>query len=219
MDENTVRRRSIAIPRLQPVETDADIERLAKLAHEIWFEYWPAHIGEAQTRYMVERFQTAEAIRRDMASSAYEYWFVLAPDDGRVVGYTGGHAEPKTGRFFISKIYLRACERGRHFASGVIAFYEDLCRERGLRAMYLTVNKGNVLGIRDTRATALRSSTPSRPTLARALLWTITLWRSAWTRARWGGDLRARLTRVCDAIDCWQHRLLPSLLRRVPRVS
>lgn len=122
MDENAVRRRSIAIPRLQPVETDADIERLAKLAHEIWFEYWPAHIGEAQTRYMVERFQTAEAIRRDMASSAYEYWFVLAPDDGRVVGYTGGHAEPKTGRFFISKIYLRA--------------------------MYLTVNKGNVLGIR-----------------------------------------------------------------------
>lgn len=148
MDENTVRRRSIAIPRLQPVETDADIERLAKLAHEIWFEYWPAHIGEAQTRYMVERFQTAEAIHRDMASSAYEYWFALAPDDGRVVGYTGGHAEPKTGRFFISKIYLRACERGRHFASGVIAFYEDLCRERGLRAMYLTVNKGNVLGIR-----------------------------------------------------------------------
>ena len=70
MDENTVRRRSIAIPRLQPVETDADIERLAKLAHEIWFEYWPAHIGEAQTRYMVERFQTAEAIHRDMASSA-----------------------------------------------------------------------------------------------------------------------------------------------------
>lgn len=101
MDENTVRRRSIAIPRLQPVETDADIERLAKLAHE-----------------------------------------------SRVVGYTGGHAEPKTGRFFISKIYLRACGRGRHFASGVIAFYEDLCRKRGLRAMYLTVNKGNVLGIR-----------------------------------------------------------------------
>ena len=65
-----------------------------------------------------------------------------------MVGYTGGHAEPKTGRFFISRIYLRACERGRHFASGVIAFYEDLCRERGLRAMYLTVNKGNVLGIR-----------------------------------------------------------------------
>ena len=30
----------------------------------------------------------------------------------------------------------------------MIAFYDDLCRERGLRAMYLTVNKGNVLGIR-----------------------------------------------------------------------
>lgn len=85
MDENAAQQRALAMPGLQPVETDADIERLAKLAHEIWFEYWPAHIGEAQTRYMVERFQTADAIRRDMASSAYEYWFVLAPDDGRVV--------------------------------------------------------------------------------------------------------------------------------------
>lgn len=137
-----------AAPRLRPVTTDADVERLAELAREIWFEYWPAHIGEAQTRYMVERFQTADAIRRDMATSAYEYWFVLAPDDGRVVGYTGGHVEPRTNRFFISKIYLRACERGRHFASTVIAFYENLCQERGLGAMYLTVNKGNVLGIR-----------------------------------------------------------------------
>ena len=148
MDENTAQRHSFAAPILQPVETDADVERLAELAREIWFEYWPAHIGEAQTRYMVERFQTADAIRRDMAGCAYEYWFVLAPDDGRVVGYTGGHVELETGRFFISKVYLRACERGRHFASGVIAFYQNLCRERGLRAMYLTVNKGNVLGIR-----------------------------------------------------------------------
>lgn len=86
----------------------------------------------------------------------------------------------------------------------MIAFYEDLCRERGLRAMYLTVNKGNVLGIRAYKGNGFKDiDAVENRTLARALLWTITLWRSAWTRARWGGDLRARLTRVCDAIDCW----------------
>lgn len=67
---------------------------------------------------------------------------------GRIVGYTGGHVEPETNRFFISKIYLRAEERGKHFASSVVRFYEELCRARGLCAMYLTVNKGNELGIR-----------------------------------------------------------------------
>lgn len=128
--------------------TAQDVPALAELAAEIWFEYWPALIGADQTAYMVERFQSREAIERDMREHAYEYWFVRAADDGRTVGYTGGHVEPRTNRFFISKIYLRAHERGKHFASAVVRFYEDLCRDRGLDAMYLTVNKGNELGIR-----------------------------------------------------------------------
>lgn len=133
---------------MRPVETSEDVARLAELAEGIWFDYWPDLIGADQTRYMVEQFQSLDAIRRDMDRNAYEYWFVSAADDGRVVGYTGGHVEPETNRFFISKIYLLASERGRHFASAIVRFYEDLCRERGLGAMYLTVNKGNELGIR-----------------------------------------------------------------------
>ena len=59
--------------------------------------------------------------------------------------------ETDTNRFFISKIYLRAEERGHGFASQTIRFYEDLCRARGLAAMYLTVNKHNDLGVRAYR--------------------------------------------------------------------
>lgn len=165
----------------QPVESAQDVERLANLADEIWHEYWPALIGEAQTDYMVEQFQSLGAIKRDMAEHAYEYWFIVAQDDGgksdadasksadensnasegeadaasartRIVGYTGGHAEPETNRFFISKIYLHAEERGKGFASATIRFYEDLCRTRSLHAAYLTVNKHNELGIRAYRA-------------------------------------------------------------------
>ncbi|HIW76429.1 MULTISPECIES: GNAT family N-acetyltransferase [Gordonibacter] len=131
-----------------PVTSSEDKAALAALADEIWHEYWPALIGEAQTDYMVEQFQSLEAIERDMREHAYEYWFLRVPEDGRIAGYTGGHVEPETNRFFISKIYLRAEERGHGFASQTIRFYEDLCRERGLSAMYLTVNKYNDLGVR-----------------------------------------------------------------------
>ncbi|RNL49059.1 GNAT family N-acetyltransferase [Paraeggerthella hongkongensis] len=131
-----------------PVSSDEDRARLADLADEIWHEYWPALIGPEQTDYMVENFQSLEAIERDMAEHAYEYWFLRAEDDGRIVGYTGGHAEPETNRYFISKIYLRAEERGKGFASQAIAFYDQLARERGLDALYLTVNKHNELGVR-----------------------------------------------------------------------
>lgn len=131
-----------------PVSSDEDRARLADLADEIWHEYWPVLIGPEQTDYMVENFQSLEAIERDMAEHAYEYWFLRAEDDGRIVGYTGGHAEPETNRYFISKIYLRAEERGKGFASQAIAFYDQLARERGLDALYLTVNKHNELGVR-----------------------------------------------------------------------
>ena len=89
---------------MRPVRTEADQEELAGLAAQIWGEYWPALIGEAQTRYMVEQFQSLGAIRRDMAEHAYEYWFLRAAEDGRTVGYTGGRVEPETNRFFISPV-------------------------------------------------------------------------------------------------------------------
>ncbi len=170
-----------------PVTTEEEITYLANLAYDIWQEYWPERIGQAQTDYMVELFQSEDAITRDMAENNYEYWlicvddeeaaFATAPTDaqvdasvgastapaaaknsapvpypsnikGRIVGFTGGHVEPETNRFFISKVYLLAEERGRGYASKTIAFYNDLCKSRGLRAMYLTVNKDNDLGIR-----------------------------------------------------------------------
>lgn len=144
------------------VTTPEEVEDLAKLAGKIWREYWPALIGEAQTEYMIENFQSLEAIKRDMAEHDYRYWFVVddeltaegadeacAPWFARgIAGYTGGHTEPETNRFFISKIYLLAGARGHGYCSRTIEHYDALCRDEGLRAMYLTVNKHNELGTR-----------------------------------------------------------------------
>ena len=146
-----------------PVKTAVDQEMLAHIAGQIWREYWPAHIGSAQTEYMIERFQSLEAITRDMAEHDYEYWILVATEqdeDGlekSIVGFTGGHNEPETNRFFISKIYLFADARGRGYARRTIEFYEDLCFARGLEAMYLTVNKGNELAIRAYEGTGFKT--------------------------------------------------------------
>ena len=176
------------------VERDEEVETLAHMAHHIWNEYWPALIGQDQTDYMVEKFQSLNAFRTDIADNGYEYYFIMdhenetpreldqaahgadihdkgdsAPAgandavesdrDGelardaedfartaaapRIVGYTGGHVEPATNRFFISKVYLLKEHRGHGYGSAAIRFYDLLCRERGCKAMYLTVNKKN----------------------------------------------------------------------------
>lgn len=148
------------------VETEEQLAHLAEVANTIWHEYWPALIGEEQTDYMVEMFHSIPAMKHDMDEHGYRYW--LLSDEGREVGYTAGCTQQLTGdaeadawmnhgtvvdatwpkRFFISKIYLYAHERGKHYASQVLAFYEQLCRDEGLPAMYLTVNRDNELGIR-----------------------------------------------------------------------
>ena len=69
-------------------------------------------------------------------------------DRPRIIGYTGGHVEADTNRFFISKVYLLKEHRGRGLIASVVRFYERLRRERGLDAMYLTVNKKNEMAIR-----------------------------------------------------------------------
>lgn len=151
----------------RPAETEDDLQAVAQAAHDIWFEYWPGLIGIAQTTYMVENMQSLPAITRDIRETGYRYW-LLFDDEGTCVGYTCALAEdfsafpdsPESAkhgaeiakrapkRLFISKIYLYAEQRGKHYASRVIEFYEQLCRDEGLQAMYLTVNRGNDLGIR-----------------------------------------------------------------------
>ena len=132
--------------RFEPVKSGEEIKEITAIADIIWHEYWPSLLSDDQVDYMVEKFQSLAAFTADIHENGNEYWILKA--DGKVVGYTGGREEHESSRFFISKIYLFAEERGQGYASQVIAFYQNLCRERGLGAMYLTVNKYNELGIR-----------------------------------------------------------------------
>ena len=141
-----------------PVKSEIDQQQLALIAGEIWRGYWPALIGEAQTEYMVEMFQSFEAIQHHMAEEDYEYWLLVATESDEtpkksIVGFTGGRSEADTNRFFISKVYLYPEARGHGYARRVMEFYEDLCFARGHDAMYLTVNKNNDLGIRAYKGT------------------------------------------------------------------
>ena len=146
-----------------PVKSSTDQELLARIAGEIWRGYWPAIIGPDQTEYMIEKFQSLEAIARDMVEHDYEYWLLVATEEDEdgleksIVGFTGGHNEPETNRFFISKIYLFPEARGHGYARRAIEFYEDLCFARGFEAMYLTVNKYNELGIRAYEGTGFET--------------------------------------------------------------
>ena len=121
------------------VDGKEDVSRLAEMADEVWHEYFPSILSAAQIDYMVEKFQSAAALADQMKNQGYEYYFI--EKDGQAVGYTGIRVDGD--KLFLSKLYLLKAFRGKGYASRAFDFLSEQCRLRNLRAIWLTVNRGN----------------------------------------------------------------------------
>lgn len=121
------------------VKDDDQIEDLAALADAIWHEYWPDIISPEQTDYMIEKYQSVDAITDQISNQGYEYYFISNGKDN--VGFFG--LQPEAEKMFLSKLYVAKDYRGQGYSSDVFTFLENLCRERDLDAIWLTVNKNN----------------------------------------------------------------------------
>lgn len=117
-----------------------ELRKVAELAEKIWHECFPGIISEAQIDYMVEKFQSLDAMCRQIEEQGYTYLSVY--DDGELCGYIGFKPE-RDERFFLSKLYLRSDKRGRGIASAMLERVFDEARRAGKTAVYLTVNKRN----------------------------------------------------------------------------
>ncbi len=121
-----------------------DIRALAALAREIWTEHYTPIIGAEQVAYMLERYQSEEAIARDRdAGFCYE----LVRVGGVPAGYMAFRPDPARGEVFLSKIYLLRDWRGRGFARRMMDRAVEAGRAAGCGWIRLTVNKRNTVSI------------------------------------------------------------------------
>jgi len=121
------------------VNTDEDIKTLAAIAEEVWHQHFTPIIGEAQVNYMVEKFQSYPALTSQIKNDGYEYYFIEYA--GKPCGYMGIHPEEES--LFLSKLYIKKEARGQHLATKGLHFLIELCKERGLKKIWLTCNKYN----------------------------------------------------------------------------
>lgn len=126
------------------VVSKEDIAEVARLAQEIWQEHYVQIIGQDQVDYMLEKFQSRDAITQQLARE-YEYFLVL--DRGQSAGYIGVVPDPGASKLLLSKIYIRKEVRGRGLGKEAFEFVEKLCRQRGIVTIRLTVNKNNARSI------------------------------------------------------------------------
>ena len=115
----------------------------AALAREIWSEYYAPIIGLDQVEYMLDKFQSVEAISEQIATS--DYWYFLIRDENRAVGYMGLQRRQET--LFLSKLYLKKSARGRGLGRRAVDFVLEFAGHHGLSTIHLTVNKRNALAI------------------------------------------------------------------------
>lgn len=124
---------------LTRVKTDEQLKVLAEKANIVWHEFFPCILTEGQIDYMVEKFQSYDAMKNQMKNDGYEYYFITADDI--ILGYTG--IKKEKDRLFLSKLYLLKENRGKGYASEAFEFLINYCKENGLKSIYLTVNKQN----------------------------------------------------------------------------
>ena len=117
---------------------------LEKEIAALWHSAYDGLLGEAQVDYMTEKFQSAEAMRGQVERENYLYFRIRR--GGETIGYCA--LKPEGDRLFLSKLYLSEENRNKGLGQRALEEVAEAARRLGLRAVYLTVNKGNARAIR-----------------------------------------------------------------------
>ena len=122
------------------VSTPGDIAVVAKLAREIWSQHFTPIIGALQVEYMLEKFQSVNAVSSQI-DSGWEYY--LASLDDEAVAYAGLVPDTNSNRLMLSKIYVKESARGKGVGNSILNFVENRGKQDGYHALWLTVNRFN----------------------------------------------------------------------------
>lgn len=127
-------------PKIVKVSDKNLISVVETLAHSIWREYFVPIIGSPQVEYMLEKFQSREALLNQIEKDGFIY-YLLEDKNDNWVGYFG--VVPQKKDLFLSKLYITAENRGKGYGRRALEFIETLARAHGFSMITLTVNKNN----------------------------------------------------------------------------
>lgn len=130
-------------------------KQIETLAHTIWREHYIKIIGGAQVDYMLQKYQTVEAISEQI-SNGFEYFVIEY--EGVPIGYLSFKKE--TDALFLSKIYILKAYRGKQIGKQTINFVESKAKVYRLESITLTVNKNNIEAIQAYQKMGFKNKGP-----------------------------------------------------------
>lgn len=121
------------------IKTDEQLLELSALASEIWHEYWTAILSPEQIDYMLEKFQSFSAIKKQIEEERYIYY--VLKDSENLIGYFG--VSIKDDYLFLSKIYIKKDFRGVGCGKSAFNKIKQISMQYSKKSIKLTVNKHN----------------------------------------------------------------------------
>ena len=116
-----------------------NIKEFAELTTEIWHEYWTCILSNEQIDYMVDKFQSENAITNQINNENYTYFYIVY--DKQKAGYIG--LSNKQDYLFLSKLYLKKEYRHKGIGKKAFDFIKQFAENNGYNKIQLTVNKYN----------------------------------------------------------------------------
>lgn len=128
--------------KLEQVKAQEQINSLCEIAERVWHLTYDSLLPDGQVEYMIEKFQSAHAVKDQMENLNYRYYMMIC--GGQNVGFIG-FSPRYEGReeMFLSKVYLLPEFRGHGAVKAAFSLLEEETRKEGLSKIRLTVNKGN----------------------------------------------------------------------------
>lgn len=117
------------------VINNAQRDLVVSLANTIWHEAYQDLLSKEQRDYMLETFQSLEAIR----NSELDYYLIYY--NNTICGYLGLGQEDHC--LLLSKIYLLDVFRGKGILDSILDFSKECAKEKSLNTLRLYVNKYN----------------------------------------------------------------------------
>lgn len=138
------------------VDSPQAIETTSKLAEKIWHEHYVPMIGLEQVNYMVNSFQSPEAIGNQINNENYQY-YIICHQSGPA-GYIA--IKPMGKELFLSKFYIGREKRGTGLGRKGYDFICSKAKESGCQSITLTVNKNNLNSIKAYKKLGFVIETP-----------------------------------------------------------
>ena len=129
---------------ITPANKTSDYILIEKLADVIWREHYIPIVGKHQIDYMLDKFQTAKVISKQIVEDGFEYYtlsFNKTP-----IGYIGFKREKE--HLFLSKIYVLSTFRGKKIGKTAMEFISKKAKSYQLKAVRLGVNINNTNSIK-----------------------------------------------------------------------